>query len=102
MLVIHLRLSIPAVATAAEEDVDCFRSFFFSSRRRHTKFDCDWSSDVCSSDLLPFFHSSGLFESYFSPRNCSLHLLGKLFPPLHVGNSFFIALDDHLGALLDG
>src|SRR2546427_13202274 len=29
----------------------CF--FFFSSRRRHTRFDCDWSSDVCSSDLLP-------------------------------------------------
>src|SRR2546427_4863578 len=28
----------------------CFL-FFFSSRRRHTRFDCDWSSDVCSSDL---------------------------------------------------
>src|SRR5688572_32020494 len=28
-------------------------SFFFSSRRRHTRFDCDWSSDVCSSDLRP-------------------------------------------------
>src|SRR2546430_11468751 len=26
--------------------------FFFASRRRHTRFDCDWSSDVCSSDLL--------------------------------------------------
>src|SRR5205085_3518706 len=25
--------------------------FFFPSRRRHTRFDCDWSSDVCSSDL---------------------------------------------------
>src|SRR3989475_4884610 len=28
-----------------------FIFFFFSSRRRHTRFDCDWSSDVCSSDL---------------------------------------------------
>src|SRR5260370_4337827 len=28
--------------------------FFFSSRRRHTRFKCDWSSDVCSSDLLAF------------------------------------------------
>src|SRR5688572_31663587 len=28
--------------------------FFFSSRRRHTRFDCDWSSDVCSSDLSGF------------------------------------------------
>src|SRR5207302_5304560 len=27
----------------------CF--FFFSSRRRHTRFSRDWSSDVCSSDL---------------------------------------------------
>src|SRR5256886_5528070 len=27
------------------------RYFVFSSRRRHTRFDCDWSSDVCSSDL---------------------------------------------------
>src|SRR2546430_4207443 len=31
--------------------------FFFSSRRRHTRFDCDWSSDVCSSDLCHFFSS---------------------------------------------
>src|SRR5256886_15101271 len=29
----------------------CYFFFFFSSRRRHTRFDCDWSSDVCSSDL---------------------------------------------------
>src|SRR5688572_16469771 len=29
----------------------CLFFFFFSSRRRHTRFDCDWSSDVCSSDL---------------------------------------------------
>src|SRR5215211_8882967 len=28
----------------------CFY-FFFSSRRRHTRSLCDWSSDVCSSDL---------------------------------------------------
>src|SRR5690625_8007103 len=27
--------------------------FFFSSRRRHTRWPRDWSSDVCSSDLLP-------------------------------------------------
>src|SRR5690242_21893414 len=29
-----------------------FLYFFFSSRRRHTRLTCDWSSDVCSSDLL--------------------------------------------------
>src|SRR2546430_9260478 len=37
----------------AQYDVMCvvYVFFFFSSRRRHTRFDCDWSSDVCSSDL---------------------------------------------------
>src|SRR6267142_3973842 len=29
----------------------CMPFFFFSSRRRHTRLTCDWSSDVCSSDL---------------------------------------------------
>src|SRR2546430_13363430 len=33
---------------------------FFSSRRRHTRFDCDWSSDVCSSDL----HALNLQRAY--------------------------------------
>src|SRR2546430_11406599 len=32
--------------------------FFFSSRRRHTRFDCDWSSDVCSSDLTRYWKTS--------------------------------------------
>src|SRR5260370_403688 len=36
--------------------------FFFSSRRRHTRFKCDWSSDVCSSDLLVFLASGALPE----------------------------------------
>src|SRR5256886_9994050 len=36
--------------------------FFFPSRRRHTRFDCDWSSDVCSSDL-------GLAEKPARPRS---------------------------------
>src|SRR5437762_9547167 len=31
--------------------VRCFCFFFFSSRRRHTRYIGDWSSDVCSSDL---------------------------------------------------
>src|SRR5262249_61529447 len=33
--------------------VRCF-FFFFSSRRRHTRLVSDWSSDVCSSDLVNF------------------------------------------------
>src|SRR5260370_29652262 len=42
--------------------------FFFSSRRRHTRFKCDWSSDVCSSDLFLFarepFKEKEAVESY--------------------------------------
>src|SRR5689334_2221004 len=33
------------------EEREQARVFFFSSRRRHTRWNCDWSSDVCSSDL---------------------------------------------------
>src|SRR5947207_8114807 len=32
--------------------LDAAYEFFFSSRRRHTRSLCDWSSDVCSSDLV--------------------------------------------------
>src|SRR5437870_11297889 len=39
--------------------MDCVVLFFFSSRRRHTRWPRDWSSDVCSSDLL---------SSYLGPR----------------------------------
>src|SRR5438309_11452376 len=38
-----------------------FFFFFFSSRRRHTRWNCDWSSDVCSSDL-PFTSIAGMKE----------------------------------------
>src|SRR5260370_17816537 len=33
--------------------------FFFSRRRRHTRFKCDWSSDVCSSDLMTLMIGKG-------------------------------------------
>src|SRR5439155_5858291 len=36
-------------------------SFFFSSRRRHTRWPRDWSSDVCSSDL-----AAGVFTAGFT------------------------------------
>src|SRR3712207_9126596 len=35
--------------------------FFFSSRRRHTRYWRDWSSDVCSSDLIA--HEHGLLRA---------------------------------------
>src|SRR5690606_39861971 len=45
-----------------------FFCFFFSSRRRHTRFSRDWSSDVCSSDLtirLPKWNR--VIEAHFDP-----------------------------------
>src|SRR2546430_13523077 len=41
---------MPASFAVANLIVCTFWGIFFSSRRRHTIFDCDWSSDVCSSD----------------------------------------------------
>src|SRR6266571_4265285 len=40
--------------------------FFFSSRRRHTRLTCDWSSDVCSSDLIFQVVLSQRFEAPFA------------------------------------
>src|SRR5947199_6789087 len=45
----------------------CFFFFFFSSRRRHTRCLSDWSSDVCSSDLIPHFLSASL-ASWIPPQ----------------------------------
>src|SRR5712691_4550712 len=48
--------------------------FFFSSRRRHTRFDCDWSSDVCSSDLVDVVTSAekiaapGQLPKHYAPK----------------------------------
>src|SRR4051812_49861952 len=44
-----------------------FCIFFFSSRRRHTRLTCDWSSDVCSSDLLERSISSSRSTSDSAP-----------------------------------
>src|SRR5207237_7619804 len=40
---------------AVSSQVPVLIMFFFSSRRRHTRFKCDWSSDVCSSDLVAVY-----------------------------------------------
>src|SRR5437762_13649331 len=41
--------------------MSCLSTFFFSIRRRHTRYIGDWSSDVCSSDLMSF-SASAAFE----------------------------------------
>src|SRR5260370_6812226 len=52
------------------------KSFFFSSRRGNTRFKCDWSADVCSSDLgpLPFLAALGGKEREW-PRPASCRVI---------------------------
>src|SRR5256885_14707389 len=51
--------------------------FFFSSRRRHTRLQGDWSSDVCSSDLFAAVEALG-------PDSTSPSAFTEPFPPLWV------------------
>src|SRR5256886_12947260 len=48
--------------------------FFFSSRRRHTRFDCDWSSDVCSSDLVIVANDPTVKGGTYYPITVKKHL----------------------------
>src|SRR2546430_2922244 len=89
--------------------------FFFSSRRRHTRFDCDWSSDVCSSDLPPreraraagrFRMDAGLeysgrateFRGYDTlalenAKVAALYREGTSVPPIAAGEAAMVVLD---------
>src|SRR5690606_39534809 len=97
--------------------------FFFSSRRRHTRFSRDWSSDVCSSDLLeqqgvgvglhyPIpCHLQPAFESGISPRlpvaeHAAQHILSlPMFPHMtreqteYVGAAIARAVETSQGTL---
>src|SRR5256885_16803535 len=58
--------------------------FFFSSRRRHTRLQGDWSSDVCSSDLITRanqFPSASVGADIFSQQNAKT---SNQFPPYQV------------------
>src|SRR5689334_5279366 len=57
-----------------------FFFFFFSSRRRHTRWNCDWSSDVCSSDLV-----RGVMETGDSGLVRSAQRLGMITSELQEG-----------------
>src|SRR5947207_14440312 len=52
------------------------KGFFFSSRRRHTRSLCDWSSDVCSSDLPTAFG-----RNEFTKRRTRLALFAVALVP---------------------
>src|SRR5437762_7937765 len=54
--------------------------FFFSSRRRHTRYIGDWSSDVCSSDLVPTWFTDQIVEAAWGrERGQQVHLNRLVF-----------------------
>src|SRR5699024_12007526 len=60
--------------------------FFFSSRRRHTISKRDWSSDVCSSDLLSGAPFDVRFISFEDVKN-DPHLLDEIDVLINVGDA---------------
>src|SRR5690348_17837736 len=52
---LQMRAHIDGGPTLNIRHVNKERKYFFSRRRRHTRWTGDWSSDVCSSDLLFFW-----------------------------------------------
>src|SRR5438477_2753086 len=67
--------------------------FFFSSRRRHTRLTCDWSSDVCSSDL-PLPKRTPLNAQVTGKINRPAYHIEKIvfqsLPGLYVTGSFYV------------
>src|SRR5256886_10274996 len=83
--------------TALEPDVSHRQSLvnvlgivcvFFSSRRRHTRFDCDWSSDVCSSDLGRLKGTTSIDDL----KNCDV-IVEAIIEQLPAKRELFSALD---------
>src|SRR6266571_6137298 len=78
--------------------------FFFSSRRRHTSLTCDWSSDVCSSDLwllgaLVFVHfilRAAADAVSADSRDVSLHASALTFIRVYVGLMFVPHFGRHI------
>src|SRR4029434_5848927 len=59
MCVAHMTksVSVSGLSTTCVTTPDTSICYLFPSRRRHTRFKCDWSSDVCSSDLHTHTHA---------------------------------------------
>src|SRR6266446_10171053 len=53
------------MSISSRDRLSCF-FFFFSSRRRHTRLQGDWSSDVCSSDLAEVVISQPFWPAYLT------------------------------------
>src|SRR5206468_5437574 len=82
--------SVRSLSYCTSAALALFFFFFFSSRRRHTRSDRDWSSDVCSSDLVEnarHYVDTGLPSDYdgkrviiIGKRNSGFELAQGLLP----------------------
>src|SRR2546430_6736350 len=68
--------------------------FFFSSRRRHTRFDCDWSSDVCSSDLEEALVRLRGLADHFEKEDPGMHKTNTVDYAVIYGGEMWLELDD--------
>src|SRR5438067_9552848 len=77
-----------------------FFFFFFSSRRRHTRSKRDWSSDVCSSDLIvreaslevrgPVIYATAVVVAVFLPELFTTSVQGRFVGPLALAFIFAV------------
>src|SRR5205807_7828307 len=78
--------------------ISFFVFFFFSSRRRHTRLQGDWSSDVCSSDLLcvlfVFLVHSAEYESWSLPL--AIILIAPMCLPFALLGTWLRGMDNNL------
>src|SRR5690242_20781641 len=76
--------------------------FFFSSRRRHTRLTCDWSSDVCSSDLQIFEERGMIVFEEVEPCNSMQVALSEVFGPLkeHPVTAVPLVDSDHVPGII--
>src|SRR5438876_9715252 len=87
----------------------CFLFFFFSSRRRHTRWTGDWSSDVCSSDLVTMllatavlFYVSYWLLSKIEVAKWNAFVKGRMEEALSTGSGFALASVAFLAVYREG
>src|SRR6201996_6828855 len=87
------------LVTASVPRSSCF--FFFSSRRRHTRFDCDWSSDVCSSDLAVRNSGAEAVVEGVGDHGCEYMTGGRVVVLGPTGRNFAAGMSGGIAYVLD-
>src|SRR5690606_41171356 len=76
--------------------------FFFSSRRRHTRFSRDWSSDVCSSDLNSLVPVLTYMGAFFATMVTGAVVIETVFGWPGIGRLAYEAIVDRDYPLMQG